>query len=136
MTDLLVPVLIGVTCAFAIAVSGRVTRFEHDRSFYPTLLIVIASYYLLFAVMAEQAILEESAGLAVFSAIALIGALKAPWLVGLGIVLHGAFDLLHPQLIENAGVPHWWPAFCAAVDFVLGAWVIYLALTTETSPTR
>ncbi|MDD9892432.1 MAG: hypothetical protein OXT49_02825 [Gammaproteobacteria bacterium] len=136
MTDLLAPISAGLVCAIAIAVSGRITRFEQELSFYPTILIVIASYYVLFAVMAKQAILEESVGLIIFSTIALIGAFKAPALVGLGIILHGAFDLLHPQLIENAGVPNWWPAFCAAVDFVLGAWVIYLARTTETSPTR
>ena len=45
----------------------------------------------------------------------------------LGNHLHGLFDLLHPAVIDNSGVPAWWPAFCAAVDLVLGGWVLLLA---------
>jgi hypothetical protein len=32
---------------------------------------------------------------------------------------HGVFDVLHGEVLENAGVPVWWPAFCLAYD--LGA---------------
>jgi hypothetical protein len=40
-------VLAGVVCAF-----GLLAGFDRDRVFYPTMLIVIATYYILFAVMA------------------------------------------------------------------------------------
>ena len=29
---------------------------------------------------------------------------------------HGVFDALHGHLLENSGVPVWWPAFCLAFD--------------------
>jgi hypothetical protein len=45
------------------------------------------------------------------------------WLVAVAIAGHGVFDLLHHSLIENAGVPVWWPGFCATVDLILGAWL-------------
>lgn len=126
MASQLLPITFGLLCAVAIAFAGRLSGFDKDRSFYPTVLIVIASYYLLFAVMANEAIIAESLGLALFSGIALIGALKAPWLVGLGIVAHGLFDISHAHIIDNRGVPLWWPSFCAAVDLLLGLWVIFI----------
>ncbi len=51
-----------------------------------------------------------------------------PVLVGVGILLHGVFDFLRPMFISNSGVPTWWPGFCAGVDILLGAWVIWLSV--------
>jgi hypothetical protein len=45
------------------------------------------------------------------------------WLVAAAIAGHGVFDLFHHSLIENAGVPVWWPGFCATVDLILGIWL-------------
>ena len=59
-----------------------------------------------------------------FSAVAIIGALYLPMLVGIGITAHGLFDLVHDVAIENSGVPTWWPAFCGSIDVALGLWVI------------
>ena len=43
--------LIGLILALAVAGFAAVLGFDRERVFYPTLLIVIASYYALFAVM-------------------------------------------------------------------------------------
>lgn len=51
-------------------------------------------------------------------AAAIVGAL---WLA------HGGYDLLHPQLFINPGVPAWYPAFCAGVDIVVGLYLLGLA---------
>ena len=120
--------LIGVALAVVLAAAARFTGFDRDRSFYPTVLIVIASYYVLFAVMAGQAVAIETVFALAFSAIAIMGAFRWAPIVGVGIVAHGLFDVAHPHLIDNPGVPKWWPPFCAGVDVVLGAWVIWLAL--------
>ena len=50
-------VLAAVVCSFAM-----LTGFDRDRVFYPTLLIVNATYYILFAVMGNsvQALMIES----------------------------------------------------------------------------
>lgn len=122
----MVEFLIGTALAVIIAIFARVTKFDTERSFYSTILIVIASYYVLFSFMSLEAIAIEIVIASAFSVVAIIGALKRPLLLGLGIFMHGVFDLAHGSFITNSGVPVWWPAFCAGVDLVLGAWVIYL----------
>lgn len=125
----MIPVLVGVLTAVAIAVFAKSTRFDQDRSFYPTVLIVIASYYVLFAVMggSPHALVWELVVAVAFSAVAIVGGLYLPLLVGVGIVAHGLFDLVYFTMMENAGVPDWWPGFCGSLDVVLGLWVIGLS---------
>ncbi len=125
----MLPFVVGVLTAVAVAALGKYTRFDQDRSFYPTVLIIIASYYILFAVMggSRHALAWELVVAAAFSTVAIIGALHVPVLAGVGIVAHGLFDLVHHTMIEDAGVPDWWPSFCGAVDVVLGLWVIGLS---------
>ena len=43
--------LIGFVLSLAVAGFAATTGFERDRAFYPTVLIITASYYVLFAVM-------------------------------------------------------------------------------------
>jgi hypothetical protein len=43
--------LIGLILSLAVAGLATVVGFDRERAFYPTVMIVIASYYVLFAVM-------------------------------------------------------------------------------------
>ena len=43
--------LIGLILSLAVAGFAAVIGFDRERAFYPTVLIVIASYYVLFAAM-------------------------------------------------------------------------------------
>ena len=45
------PYVIGIVLSAGVAVFARVVGFDRDRAFYPTVMIVIAAYYVLFAVM-------------------------------------------------------------------------------------
>jgi hypothetical protein len=89
--------------------------------FYPTVLIVIASYYVLFAAMSEslQTVLLEAMVMTGFSIAAVAGFKSSAWIVVGGLAGHGVFDALHGKVLKNSGVPVWWPAFCLAYD--LGA---------------
>lgn len=133
----MMPVVIGVLSAVAIAAFARSMRFDRDRSFYSTVLIVIAAYYILFAVMggSSQALVWELAAALVFSTVAVTGVLHLPVLVGVGIFSHGLFDFVHYMMIQDAGVPDWWPAFCGSLDVVLGLWVIGLSCSEGTIKT-
>ena len=124
------PVVVGALLAVGIAALAKFTRFDQDRSFYSTVLIIIASYYVLFAILdgSGHPLIGELAIAVAFSTVAIIGALFFPTLVGTGIVAHGLFDLVHDVFIENPGVPTWWPSFCASIDVLLGIWVIILTL--------
>ena len=122
------PYVVGALIAVAVAALGRVTHFDRDRSFYSTILVIIASYYILFAILGDSptALVGETAIATIFWVVAVFGALRFPLLVGIGIAGHGVFDLVHHGIIQNPGLPPWWPAFCMSVDILLGLWVIGL----------
>ena len=86
--------------------------------FYPTVLIVVASYYVLFAVMdgSDRVLRSEIAIAAVFTVIAVIGFKHNLWLVVAALAGHGVLDFFHHALVQNAGVPRAWPGFCMAFD--------------------
>ncbi len=100
---------IGVTLAASVGLFAGLVGFDRERSFYPAVLIVIASHYLLFGAMA-------SSMRAVFVAAAALGFRKSPWIVVGGLALHGVFHFVHPAVVTNPGVPAWWPGFCLAYD--------------------
>lgn len=116
---------IGVLLALFVAGFAQTVGLDRGRAFYPTVLVVVASYYALFAVMgASGTALEiEIAVGAGFSLLAVFGFRRNMWVVAAAIAGHGVFDLFHRSLIENPGVPVWWPGFCAAADLILGGWV-------------
>ena len=118
---------VGVALALVVLLFTNVVGFDRERSFYPTVLIVIASYYDLFAVMggSTRALLSELIGTAMFLALAALGFKRNLWLVVIGLVGHGLFDLVHSGLIANAGVPRWWPMFCATFDITAGGYMAW-----------
>lgn len=120
--------LIGVISAVIIALTGKFTKFEKDSSFYPTVLIVIAFLYVLFAVLdgRREVIIVEIVFALVFSLIALIGFKKSELLVGAGIAAHGLFDFFHHLLVNDAGVPGFWPGFCLSIDLLLGLYIVII----------
>lgn len=123
------PVIIGATLGIILAIFARLTKFDRDRSYYAVVLIVIATYYVLFACIANEAIVAEIFVASLFSILATLGGLRWQILLGIGICLHGVFDFMHGYIISNPGVPIWWPAFCGSIDIVLGLWVIFLVVT-------
>lgn len=126
--------LVGVVLAAAVWAFARSTGFDRDRVFYPTVVIVIATYYILFAVMgiSEHALLLESLAAATFLAVAVAGFKRNLWLVAAALAGHGVFDFFHHLLIENSGVPVWWPGFCLAFDVVAGG-LLALQLTRHSN---
>jgi hypothetical protein len=101
---------------------------DRDRAFYPVVTIVIASYYVLFAVMggSTHALLLESLVCAVFLAVAVAGFRWSLWVVVVALAGHGILDLTHADVISNPGVPTWWPAFCLTYDISAAAYLAWL----------
>jgi hypothetical protein len=122
------PLLVGVLLALAVGVFATVSGLDRDRAFYPTVAIVIGALYSLFAVMGGSTralILEALVGL-VFIAGATIGFRRSLWIVAIVIAGHGVFDFVHGRLIDDPGVPSYWPAFCGAYDVTAGAYLAWL----------
>ena len=115
------PYGIGIVLSVGLAWWARFVGFDRSRAFYPTVLIVIGSYYVLFAAMGAsvRTVVLECVGMTVFATAAVAGFRSSVWIVIAAMAGHGIFDALHGYLVENPGVPAWWPAFCLAFD--LGA---------------
>ncbi len=45
------------------------------------------------------------------------------WIVVAGLLAHGLLDSVHARLIDNPGVPGFWPPFCLAYDATAAAWL-------------
>src|SRR2546425_9470219 len=116
---------IGLVLGLSVAAGAALIGFDRERAFYPTVLIVIASYYILFAVMgaSTRTLAVEIIAAGLFFLAAIIGFKTTAWLVVAAIVGHGVFDFVHHWLIENPGVPQWWPGVCLAFDVSFGAFL-------------
>ena len=128
--------VIGITAATVVGLFATVVGFDKERGFYPVVLIVIAALYLLFAAMANStaSLVAETIPALVFVTMAVLGfRKKAPWLVVVGLALHGVFDFFHHSVIENPGVPTWWPGWCLSYDVVAAAYMGALILVRRSS---
>lgn len=126
---------VGVVLALSVGFLGTFGGFDRDRSFYPTIMAAIASYYALFAVMGGslQVLAVESIAIAAFLAVSVAGYRHSLWLVVVALAGHGVFDVIHGRLITNAGVPSWWPQFCLAFDVVAAAYLASLLFRSRVS---
>lgn len=112
----------------AVGMFARLSGLDRDRAFYPTVAIVVASYYCLFAVMgaSTRALALETLAAGAFLAAAVIGFRSSLWVAVIALGGHGVFDLVHGAVISNPGVPGWWPAFCSSYDVAAAAFLAWL----------
>jgi hypothetical protein len=132
-------VIVGIALALFVCVAASLLGMDRDRVFYPTILIVVASYYMLFAVMdgSDKVLRSEIAIAAVFTVVAVVGFKRNLWLVAAALAGHGVMDIFHHALIQNAGVPRVWPGFCMAFDLTAAVFVgCLLALRANGSAQR
>lgn len=120
--------LLGVAVALAVGMFGSITGLDRERAFYPTTLVVVASYYILFAVMggSMQALIPELILFVIFAAAAAWGFRRDLRIVMAGLVAHGVMDFFHGGLVANPGVPTWWPAWCGAYDVAAPLYLAFL----------
>ena len=137
--------LVGAGLALSVAALAICVGFDRDRAFYPTVLIVVASYYVLFALMGAsgRTLALELSVAGGFLLAAVIGFRRNLWMVVVALVGHGVFDFTHHLFIDNPGVPHWWPGFCLAFDVIAGGFLALLlmkrsnfSLNTDAQKTR
>jgi hypothetical protein len=130
--------LVGALLAFAAGLLATVSGLDRDRAFYPTVAIVIASYYSLFAAMGASTrvlVLESLLGGA-FLAVAILGFRSSLWVVVIALGAHGVFDLAHDMIVSNPGVPRWWPTFCLTYDATAAGYLAWLLMSRRTRAAR
>ena len=64
----------------------------------------------------------------IFLLLAVFGFKRSLWVVVVGSIGHGLFDFVHHFVIDNPGVPRWWPGFCLAFDVLFGVLLAWLLL--------
>lgn len=121
------PFLVGITLAVAVGLMATWVGFDRERSFYPVVLIVIAYNYFLFALTDGriEILIAELVPFTIFLIVALLGFKKNLWLVVAGLAGHGIFDFVHIRLIEDRGVPMWWPIFCLSYDITAALYLTW-----------
>ena len=122
------PYLAGIVLALTVSGLATLVGLDRDRAFYPTLVLVVASYYVLFAVIggSGHALVVETLVMTGFLLVAVVGFKKSLWLVVAALAAHGVFDLFHGRVVANSGVPVWWPAFCLTYDITAAAFLAWL----------
>ena len=121
-------ILVGAVLALAVGVFATVSGLDRDRAFYPTVMIVIALLYSLFAAIGASAhalVLDSLIG-GVFIAAATVGFRSSLWIVAIALAAHGAMDLVHGAIVSNPGVPPWWPGFCGTYDVAAAGYLAWL----------
>lgn len=129
MTEILVESIAGLIAGGAIVFVSAVLGFSRERGVYPTILIAIATFYVVFAIENGDgsSILFNGLIAGAFAFAALYGYVKSLWVVAGALVAHGIFDLIYGQYVSNPA-PTWWPVFCTVIDVVFGAaptyWIV------------
>lgn len=128
---------VGTFLAFAVGLFATAVGLDRDRAFYPTVMIVIACLYILFAVIGESAhaLTLDSLVAAGFIALAVLGFRSSLWLVVIALAGHGVFDLFHAGLISNPGVPPWYRDFCVTYDVAAAGYLAWMIKAGRIAPT-
>ena len=126
--------LIGTSLAVVVGLFATAVGLDRDRAFYPTVMIVIAALYSLFAVIGGSThalVLEALVGV-VFVVGAVSGFKSSLWIVAVALAAHGIYDFVHGWVFANPGVPSFWPAFCGAYDVTAAAYLAWLLTSGRT----
>lgn len=123
--------VVGLLLALFACGAAKGLGLDRDRALYPTMLIVIASYYVLFAAMGagHMVVWIEAVIATCFAVVAVLGFKRSLWFVVAGLFAHGVQDGYHDVLVHNSGVPAFWPGFCLAFDIIAA---IFLACLLKT----
>ena len=110
--------IVGITLALLFCAAAAGLGLDRERTFYPAVVMTVASYYLAFAVVDGRGgvMLAEVAIAAVFIVSAVAGFKLNPWIAVVALGGHGVMDGFHDLLVLNTGVPQAWPGFCMTFD--------------------
>lgn len=120
--------IVGVVLGVASILLARTVRGEHWL--YSATLMLLPLAYTAFAAAAgdlHTATLELSVGAPFILGGAACLAFRIPRsavLVGVLWITHAIFDVVHDYFFLNPGAPGWYPVFCAAIDVVIGVYVV------------
>lgn len=125
---IVITVAAGIASALLGMLFARAAKVE--RQMYPGLLLLLPFFYAIFALRAGEggvSLIELAIGIpwiAVGLTCLLLNVRWSTQILGVLWILHAVFDLSHGLLPDNPGLPNWYPLWCAAVDAVVGIYLL------------
>lgn len=115
---------IGVAAALATVAWGRRGSSGSELRLFVVILVVMQGLYLAFVLIqpSGRALGIEAGVLVVFLALA-AGARRFVWLLPVGYLLHGLWDLRHGALVSSY-VPSGYPELCVAYDWAVAIYLV------------
>jgi len=131
-SSFLLPVFLGVLVSVTTIILVRFVGMTRERSLFPSALIAIASFYVVFAIQAEQTntIIINVFVTAAFILLSILGFVRSLWLVVFGLIAHGIFDAAY-AVSGMSPAPDWWGVFCIAIDVIWGLALAVLIMQKE-----
>ncbi|MBB4858599.1 hypothetical protein HNO88_001925 [Novosphingobium chloroacetimidivorans] len=125
--------LVGIVLSLATLPLHLVLDTRQSVDISAVVVAVIGAIYVGFALQrgSIKQIVVGSIVAACFAGVALAGLWWNPWIIPAGYVAHGLWDAVHHwrshDLVE---IPHWYPPFCAAFDwlYAIGLSIIWLTV--------
>ncbi len=117
-------VLLGAVAAVPLVLFARTRRGE-DRIYAQGLLVAALVYvvFVLAGAAGAGALVTELVGVAVFGAVAWLGARRSPLWLAAGWAAHVGWDLLLHPLTAAGYAPAWYVRACIGFDLVVAAWI-------------
>ena len=127
----MIETVVGIIVAVLVVILAQKRGLE--TWLYSASLLILPAVYIVFGIFStgEHVMLKEFLYGLPFIVAGILG-LKlsfrfSAYLIAIFWLAHAVYDLAHGALFVNNGVPGWYPLFCAVVDFLVGAYLIYLA---------
>ncbi|TRD15401.1 hypothetical protein [Palleronia caenipelagi] len=129
LTDMFSPLIILVGAALGVGTLWFATKLgmTGERSFFPVVLISIASFYIVFAFeTADPGTILLNIGFAALFVLA------ASWGYRHGLILcaaglggHAVFDMVY-HATSHSPAPDWWASVCLSFDAIYAIWLVAL----------
>ena len=124
------------TALAMIVVTNFLSKHIPVRLWGATILCSIAFIYVGFSLKGNPAAIagmEILVALA-FSSMALVGFTVNTQLLGVGIILHGVWDVMHHgSWLLKTDVPEYWPMYCMIVDVIYGVYFLLVSKKLDMS---
>ena len=123
----MIELVLGILAAVITIGFIRRKAVQSERGSYATVLIVMAIVYVAFPLWTRDLewVLIETAGLAGFIVIAVLGRKVSPWFLVVGMFAHVIWDMAHHANVSAAFVPQWYPTACFGYDLLVAGYIAW-----------
>ncbi len=119
--------IFGIVLASLTASAANLLSQQGRKLFYPMVLVAVGVGYIVFTLVINQKVEYgwELILAFLFTLLAVFCYYRSLWLIVVGLMLHGLYELVHIDFFNLEVNPLWWPAFSYAYDMTLALWLVW-----------